>query len=163
MQKSTNPRNVSFFQAGFVAYNAAACLSLVIDRILKYIVEKKLPNEEFFIIPRLLSLILHQNHGMAFSIAVPIAVVAIIGFIVLLVLLISGLYSLKIKRLDWFTPIALIFIGGASNLFDRVAYGYTIDYLHLWPYSFFNIADLLIISGCILAIFKLKPRNTHGE
>ena len=45
----------------------------------------------------------------------------------------------------------LIAMGGASNLYDRINYGFVIDWIWIFilPISFFNIADILIAFGVI--------------
>ena len=53
-----------------------------------------------------------------------------------------------------FLGYLLIILGGLSNLFDRVVYGYVVDMLHLFSFSVFNLADVMIMVGCIL-IFSL--------
>lgn len=47
-------------------------------------------------------------------------------------------------------------IGGlVSNIFDRIFYGGTIDYLSFWLIPTFNLADILIIVGIILIVLKI--------
>jgi len=47
--------------------------------------------------------------------------------------------------------LGLIILGGMSNVFDRIVYGYVIDWIHS-PISVFNIADVMIVAGCSLAL-----------
>jgi signal peptidase II len=56
------------------------------------------------------------------------------------------------------TGLLFIILGGASNLFDRIYYGFAIDWIKLFflPFSVFNIADLIIIAGILCLIFNLK-------
>ncbi|MBZ9572277.1 signal peptidase II [Patescibacteria group bacterium] len=55
------------------------------------------------------------------------------------------------------TGFSLIILGGLSNLFDRIYFGYVIDWIKVFflPISIFNIADLMIIGGIICLIFRL--------
>ena len=163
MQESINPRNINTAKTRVIFFSLLIALGFLLDRILKYIVETKLPNEELFIVPKIFSVMLHQNQGMAFGISVPMWLTITAGAIMLVILGLTSLYSLKIKRLDWYYSLELIFVGGLSNLFDRASFGYTIDYLHLYPYSFFNIADLMIITGCALAIYYNFRNKDHGN
>jgi len=52
---------------------------------------------------------------------------------------------------------SLIILGGLSNLFDRIYFGYVIDWIRVFflPISIFNIADLMIIGGILCLIFHL--------
>lgn len=54
----------------------------------------------------------------------------------------------------------LIILGGASNLFDRLYYGYVVDFIKIsiLPFSIFNIADILIILGIIFIIPQLREQ-----
>ena len=47
----------------------------------------------------------------------------------------------------------LIILGGAAgNLIDRIVQGYVIDFISFWSYSIFNVADIAITLGVLLAI-----------
>jgi signal peptidase II len=62
--------------------------------------------------------------------------------------------------------LALIFAGGASNLYDRVIYGgYVIDFLNVgigWLRTgIFNVADMAIMAGAGIALVDaLRARRT---
>ncbi len=47
--------------------------------------------------------------------------------------------------------LLLIIVGGLSNLYDRVFYGFVIDWLST-PISVLNLADLSITLGCVILI-----------
>ena len=55
------------------------------------------------------------------------------------------------------TGFSLIILGGLSNFFDRIYFGYVIDWIRIsfLPISIFNIADLMIFGGIICLIFAL--------
>ncbi|NIP32834.1 hypothetical protein GWN26_09005 [Candidatus Saccharibacteria bacterium] len=163
MQESINPRNVKNFKTRVILFIILIGLGFLLDRLLKYIIETRLPTEELFIIPRLLSVFLHQNHGMAFGISIPMWLIISLGIIILGLLGFCMIYSLIAKRTDWFYPMALIFTGGLSNLADRILYSYTVDYFYLHPYSFFNLADLMIFCGCIIALTHYWRKKQHGD
>ncbi len=48
--------------------------------------------------------------------------------------------------------LALIVAGGLSNLFDRFIHGFVIDFISIWIYPIFNIADIYITIGILLTI-----------
>ena len=59
-----------------------------------------------------------------------------------------------------FTGLLLIFLGGLSNFFDRVVYGFVIDMFEFYWVSVFNLADVMIIGGCALILFKvIRPKR----
>lgn len=47
-----------------------------------------------------------------------------------------------------------IFLGGASNVFDRFAYGGVIDYVNILGLATINLADIMIATGILLIILK---------
>jgi len=71
----------------------------------------------------------------------------IMGAVIILLLLLF----LKTKN----TALLLIIFGGISNLFDRIYFGYVIDWINI-SISTFNIADIMIILGIICLIFRFK-------
>jgi signal peptidase II len=70
------------------------------------------------------------------------------SFVALIVLLI--LY----KKLD-FLGIAFILGGLLGNLYDRVFYGYVIDFIHMKSFFVFNLADVFITLGGFFLFLKL--------
>lgn len=48
----------------------------------------------------------------------------------------------------------LLFGGSISNLMDRVLWGGVVDFLHVFPQNWFNLADVAITGGIILVLFK---------
>jgi len=70
--------------------------------------------------------------------------ITIIGVVILLLLLLF----LKYRNI-W---LLFIILGGASNLFDRIYFGYVIDWIEVWI-SVFNVADVMIFIGIICLIF----------
>lgn len=84
---------------------------------------------------------------------------------VVLVVWISRTNLIKEKRLET-CALAFILSGALGNLYDRVAYGYVIDFIevyyktHYWPA--FNIADSAICIGAGLMILDLiKNKDKH--
>ena len=55
------------------------------------------------------------------------------------------------------TGLSLIILGGVSNLFDRIYFGYVIDWIRVFflPISIFNVADIMIVGGTLCLIFAL--------
>ena len=81
--------------------------------------------------------------------------------LVLLLLLFLLFKTLKQENFLLTTGFSLIILGGLSNFFDRIYFGYVIDWIRIFilPISIFNIADIMIISGIlclILALIKFK-------
>jgi len=129
-----------------------------IDRIIKYIIPSINSGDD------LLRFAIYKNSDGPFSLALQSDALNILGVILIIVFL--GLFIKEYKKKN--TIIALgfsfIFFGGLSNLFDRLFLGYVIDYIQFIQRSFFNIADLMLITGVSLIILNsLKNKNIKYE
>lgn len=84
---------------------------------------------------------------------------------VLLLLLFLFFKTLKQKSLLLTTGFSLIILGGSSNFFDRIYFGYVIDWLKIFilPISIFNIADVMIIGGILLLAIKFFKKGAKKK
>ena len=48
--------------------------------------------------------------------------------------------------------LSLIILGALSNLLDRLIFGYVIDYINIFIWPVFNLADAMIVVGIIFYI-----------
>ena len=133
-----------------------AAVIFALDRVTKIIFTKKLfPDESLIVIDKIFSLTLVRNTGTAFGLLSGANKIFIWISILAITAIIFFLFRLKEK--DYFVKLALSLImgGAAGNLFDRLAFGYVIDFLdfHIWPV--FNLADSAITIGCFLLIFRM--------
>jgi signal peptidase II len=104
-----------------------------------------------------------HNYGAAFSFLSDAGgwqrwFLAVLSMVVSVFLVI---WLIKLPRVKWIEGIAIAFIlGGAlGNLYDRVVFGYVIDFLDFhWSGSHFpafNVADSGITMGAILLLFDM--------
>ncbi len=60
----------------------------------------------------------------------------------------------------------LVSIGGLNNLLDRIWNGYVTDYVSVNGKLYFNIADLLVFGGCVIAflaeLLEGMPKTAAG-
>lgn len=87
--------------------------------------------------------------------------IIIIGVIITFVIL-------KINKLEIFNILSLSMIvsGGIGNLIDRIFRGFVVDYIDINPsikYPMFNLADILIVIGCIIFAINIIRTNTKQE
>ena len=62
------------------------------------------------------------------------------------------------------TAWALVIAGAAGNLYDRLWFGYVIDFLDFRVWPVFNLADSSICVGAILVLVVFwRSRPSHGE
>ncbi len=133
------------------------------DRVSKSFFSKILSlGESLPVIPNVLHMTLVHNTGIAFGLFKNQGIVFIIIPIIAIFLLIFNIYYYRhhdeeISSLYVFA-ISLILGGAIGNLFDRIAYGYVIDFIdfRIWPV--FNIADSAITIGALLILWKCLPQ-----
>ena len=92
-----------------------------------------------------------ENTGAAFSALSGSGTVVLVLSAILLVVLAA--YLLFRPRIPWGAQLCLwaVVAGGASNLFDRSAWGFVVDFIEPLFVSFavFNVADCFIVLGVL--------------
>jgi len=128
---------------------------IVLDRLTKWFISE---NPDFYL-GRFIELKLFRNTNLYFISLSPYANNLLKGVIgaVLLVLIFLFFKTLKQERFLLTLGFSLIILAGLSNLFDRLYFGYVIDWIRVFilPISIFNIADMMIIGGITCLIFHL--------
>ncbi|MAG12075.1 MAG: hypothetical protein CMI52_04725 [Parcubacteria group bacterium] len=128
---------------------------LIVDRALKMFV---LRDNVRVLIESRLHIRLFENDRIAFSLPVSWGpMLSVLALIIMVFVLVKAHRRLKgfyyVDAMLWF----IIFLGAASNMYDRLVHGFVIDYIHLLPASYFNIADVFIGVG-IIALMFMKPK-----
>jgi len=106
-----------------------------------------------------------HNRGIAFGLFGNLdnIIFVCIAFFVLALMF----YFVIIKRPEsilLLSGIFLVFSGAASNLTDRILYGYVMDFIDLRIWPVFNIADSAITIGAfliLLYLFKQKSKTCN--
>lgn len=124
----------------------------VIDRVLKSLAIKRFSWEwgNFF------SFTYFANHRLAFSLPADLGAITAVSILLVLILLFWLNSELKKRNIVVALFLSYIIFGALSNLYDRLQYGWVVDYLHLKPFSYFNIADLMIGIGVILLLCRRR-------
>jgi len=148
-----------------------AAVVIVLDRLTKLRVEAKIALGHHVLVIQHVFWISHVlNTGAAFSMfdssKSPLLVRnMLIGFSVVAVLVVIGVLW-RVGRTISITSVALaLILGGAlGNLYDRLRFGYVVDFLevHIHGYHWpdFNVADSAIVCGaCLLLIEMLLPQR----
>ncbi|MBI5412509.1 signal peptidase II [Candidatus Peregrinibacteria bacterium] len=106
-------------------------------------------------------LTLTSNSGIAFGIALP-RIIQIIGSIAVIIVLTIGFIKSNWKQRPFNQLIAGIVLGGAmGNWIERLVNGSVIDFIYLWPFPVFNIADIGITLGLIiLVVYNFNKRSS---
>ena len=125
----------------------------VLDRISKTWVTKTLPLwSSRPLLGEMVYLTHARNTGAAFGLLHGrTAVLSLVSVILLLVLFLYRRYFFNIG-LWGKIGLTLIIAGAVGNLFDRLVFGYVIDFIDLVFWPVFNIADSAIVAGACLLI-----------
>lgn len=85
-------------------------------------------------------------------------IISLVSILVLIPFYMWIIKAIKEKKSFLTFSLFLIIFGGLDNIFDRIYYGFVIDWINIsiFPFSVFNIADIMIVSGIICLIFNLK-------
>ncbi|MFA5184526.1 MAG: signal peptidase II [Patescibacteria group bacterium] len=139
-----------------IAIALAIAIFFAADRILKIWALNSLMMSPVRLIGNLLSFDFTANHYIAFSLPLsgPLLNAAILGILVLLTIIIIFLALSAQPRRFEISFLACILLGAISNFFDRISYGYVIDYLDLQYFTVFNLADIMISGGALALIIK---------
>ena len=133
-------------------------LVVLLDEKLKKIALERLPEEGSLVDPGFVDFAIHKNFGVAFDIPFRLE------FVILASILIGlGLMHLAWKHLNdrqWIAFSSLIIIIGAlGNLYDRVSYGFTVDYIILFGRSAINLSDVVILLGVVFLLASSRHKK----
>lgn len=121
---------------------------VLLDEWFKYLGLHRLPDEGSLVDPGVLSLAIHKNLGLAFNIPFRLELIVLFS-----VLIGAGLFQIAYRNRDTnpnvsFATLAII-LGAMGNLYDRLVYGFTVDYLIFFGRSAINLSDVVIVSGVV--------------
>lgn len=142
-------------------------ISICIDQIVKQVIIKNILNSSIEIINGVLNFTYVENTGGAYGIGSN----NILMFIIINVIIIGILMKFVISKRDEINnalliAISLIIAGGIGNLIDRIFRGYVIDFIDINPvfkYPVFNIADIFVVTGCIVIAIDLIYRTIKSK
>ena len=144
-------------------------LVFFIDLVTKQLVVHFLDEgQSILLIPKFFSFTYAKNTGVAFSL-----LEGNITFIILMTVVIIGVIVSCLKEVTkrWMDIVGYgLVLGGAfGNLFDRVVYGYVIDFLDFsilgYQFPIFNLADSGIVIGvillCVVGVLESRGKNEN--
>ena len=114
--------------------------------------------ESLPLIPRVFHATLVYNTGIAFGFFRDQGIVFIIIPVIAIILLIFNVYYYRqnneVLNRRYVVAFSLILGGAMGNLFDRIVYGYVIDFIDLRVWPVFNIADSAITIGAVIIAWQ---------
>ena len=145
---------------------SAVLVIIGLDRLVKsYILSSYSTGEVFGQIPYVADFVFVKNTGAAFSMfSNNTAVLAVISVIFTIAIV---LYKI-IKKPESFLEnlsIVLLFSGAVGNAIDRIMYKFVVDFISIKWFEFpvFNIADMAIVIGAVLAVVFVIFFDKDGE
>jgi signal peptidase II len=104
-----------------------------------------------------------KNTGAAFGILPNLGDFITILAIVVAIAIVY--YFPRVPREDWTLRLAmgLEFGGAVGNLFDRLTIGWVTDFISIWRFPVFNIADLCITLGVIVLLLGVWSQERNKD
>jgi signal peptidase II len=138
----------------------AAVFIFILDRLTKVIAMSRLvQGQPVEVLRGIFHITLVLNTGTAFGLFK--GKTAVFSAISIVVIVLIPFFILRNKKTGMTLSLALgLILGGAAgNLFDRISFGYVVDFLdfRIWPV--FNIADSAITTGIAILVFKLLSHH----
>lgn len=140
-----------------------------IDRWLKHLSLKYFLDRDLSLVGDFFKFSFAENVGIAFSLPInQTFLIFLIGIILVGLIFYSRTLFLKKDFLN-LSFVFLIIAGALSNLYDRIIFGFVIDYLDLSYFTVFNLADVMIFCGVMLLVFfefgrgKRSPADAGGS
>lgn len=143
---------------------AAAFFVFCLDRLSKIIaVGNMLHGESVKVFPGIFHFTLVFNNGTAFGLMKGFnAVFAVVSALAIAAIIFYVLTRKKI-RLAEALALGMILGGALGNLFDRMRFGYVIDFLDFLIWPVFNVADSAITIGIIILVIILCIRPSSSS
>ena len=119
------------------------------------------------VVPRVLELRYARNPDVAFSALqgweIPHKSAILLGVMLVVVAATIAMWIRHRRRADAWdlgdVGFAFVVAGALGNLFDRIALGYVVDFIHLSHWPIFNVADACIVVGLVaLGLSRSKAR-----
>lgn len=128
----------------------AAFLALL-DQISKWLIIKYLATP-YILIGNILKLEYSQNTGIAFGIPIPYYILIALTILLIFFIIYFARNEINLNAIISRIGTAFIIGGALGNLIDRLTNGYVIDFISVWKWPNFNLADSLITIGILLLI-----------
>lgn len=131
---------------------------VILDEWLKFIALQRLPEEGSLVDPGIVAFAIHKNWGVAFDIPFRLEFIILVSVVIGLGLLRIA-YRNRLTHPDITLATGIIVLGALGNLYDRIVYGFTVDYIIVFARSAINLSDVVIVAGVIALL--LSSRRTR--
>jgi len=132
---------------------AVFLILIAFDRLLKSAALGDYFEPPIVLLPGLLKLDFIGNENIAFSLPFRGPWLNLLIALAIAALIYAGLIFFRRKKVFYALIFWLIILGAASNFFDRLRYGFVIDYFDVSFFTVFNLADAMIAVGALAVVF----------
>ena len=151
-----------------IVFGTGVIFFFIADRLLKYYAVHS--RTDFFILPGVVKFALTPNKGIALGIPFPMSLTILMSVFLALILIVFFYQTHRTKKVFYRfsyvnAALALLIGGGISNGFDRVWYGYVVDYVRIISgvgTLHFNSADVMVVFGAA-ALFFVWGKGSHTQ
>ena len=131
-------------------YYLAAIFFVSLDRILKIFALYSGEGRSTSIIGNFFKFEFAKNYNIALSFPLTGDILFLLIPAIIFFLLFYSLILIKNKEQDLAGILTVVSFCALSNFYDRVRYGFVIDYFGLRWFSVFNFADAVIVISCLI-------------
>ena len=134
-------------------YPLIAAAVIVIDQITKYMVRTGMElGESIPVLGSWFRIMYVRNTGTAFSMFAGNKWITVVLTAILILLCLGFIiYEARNGSRVLAILVTFVFAGGVSNMIDRLTLGYVTDMISCGSFAVFNVADIGVTCGCILA------------
>ena len=104
------------------------------------------------IIDGFFKLMYSENTGIAFSIPVQYMLMIALNLALMILVIYLAIKELNLNSKLAILAVSLILGGGLGNIIDRLFHGYVIDFISIWKYPIFNLADVYVTIGVLSVV-----------
>lgn len=141
--------------------NLLISILFLADRLSKWLAFKIPEGGVFLFSEKFAALRLYKNFNLIFNISLPDILMYGLIVAILAVLLWLIVKNYEQQNIFLIFSLSLIVSGAVSNLFDRLYFGFVIDFISFFDYSIFNLSDVYIVGGVgliLISEFILKKK-----
>jgi signal peptidase II len=166
--ESTSKTSTNYLRDYLILFGIGGTI-IILDQITKVLVRRNLALGEWWSpwewLEPYFRIVNWKNTGAAFGILPSLGdFIAILAVVVAIAIV---YYFPRVPREDWTLRLAmgLTFGGALGNLIDRLTIGWVTDYMSIWRFPVFNVADLCITLGVIVLLLGVwsQERNKDAE
>lgn len=144
----------------YIPMFATIPLFVLLDQLSKWLVAEYL-KEPIWILPSI-GLRYAENTGIAWGIAIPFPILPILNFIMLGLCIYLAIKYLNLRHMLAQIAFSMVVAGAVGNIYDRILRGFVIDFISVWIWPIFNLADAFLVVGTfIILVFYGKIKKTN--